>query len=274
MSYTSGIEFEMTRPTEGLSTILPAIGEFFSSDLVYLGPMSKYATWHLKLLPTSGEEEIPCKICFRYLQSTTAWALIINGDVKAAAPGKLSDAKVFDIAFKLSGQYFTINSLVENNTKFTVLLRMNGEEASDSKSMADIDLGETVIKQIRITGTRSYDDKYGKRVTVYTVSSTIDNGPDVEVEQRYSAFEALDSMIRGQIPHHLRTIMPSLPGKVLNPFTDQNSPDFIEQRRNKLQSYLDLILGNDKIKHLSDLACFLGRHPITGHGLQLPAADV
>ena len=80
----------------------------------------------------------------------------------------------------------------------------------------------------------------------------------------------LDLVIRAQTDAHMLSSLPSLPGKIFNPLTDQTSEAFISQRRDALQHYLNQLLLNSKVVHYSELFSFLGLHPITGEPIRPP----
>ena len=53
-------------------------------------------------------------------------------------------------------------------------------------------------------------------------------------------------------------------GKVLNPFTDQTSREFINTRRADLAVYINKVINFPKAVKNSDVLKFLGLDPVTG----------
>lgn len=87
----------------------------------------------------------------------------------------------------------------------------------------------------------------GKEVIYYQLLVKTGLGDEITVYHRYSEFDLLDKCIKSQLDGHLRSSLPSLPGKVWNPFVNQFDEDFLQTRRLALQRFLVTLLGNSKV---------------------------
>lgn len=79
------------------------------------------------------------------------------------------------------------------------------------------------------------------------------------MNRRFKDFADLNSLVKQNFKgHHLRSSLPTFPEKTLKVLTDHRDPDFIQERRRKLESYLVLLVA---VPHVADMTClksFLG----------------
>lgn len=236
-------DFELISPTNNKNKDYP-IGDVFDSD-VMLGSGTNYRAWHVHVLGLNmGRREFGVKIVFRHNPASGVWVLIINGDIKAKRFEKKFD-KEFMLTFKLYGRIFEMK-VSRNSLKYTYSLNMDGTTVKEIREKADIYMDEKE-PQVTITEVRTGHVK-GKLITLYQISSTFSTGEKVSVERRYSEFVTLHSVVKGYTGQHLLTTLPHLPGKVLNPFFNQSSPEFLSQRKDSLQNYLITLLNNSKVR--------------------------
>lgn len=99
---------------------------------------------------------------------------------------------------------------------------------------------------------------------MYQILVKAGNGDQFVVERRFRQFDMLSRLIIAQTSSHLSNSLPSMPSKIVSPWVDQTSDNFITLRRLALQKYITQLLGNSKVVHYSDFLCFLGLHPVTG----------
>lgn len=87
--------------------------------------------------------------------------------------------------------------------------------------------------------------------------------------RRFSEFIALSTLIKALKDKHSGAL-PVLPRRIFTPWTDQQSVDFINERRAALQLYLRALLANPRVCSYTEFLCFLGLDPVTGNPLQEP----
>lgn len=114
----------------------------------------------------------------------------------------------------------------------------------------------------KVGGTiQSIDEKTeGGIVTWYLVqTSRATDGVATQVHRRFRDFVELHSQVKANLKgNHLFQALPTLPEKPLKVLTDHNDPNFIEERRRKLEIYLVTLVN---IPHVQDMVCikaFLG----------------
>ena len=271
-------------------------GDIFKPSL-WPGPQTIVRYWHIK--PPSdplamGRREPPkggWKVCLRHGPSGI-WILILNGVcVKKGLEALMT--RTFTITFPLlpTGRSFSIECVGTSSIGFTHTLRLEGQEVAELRTVLDPSLGETLPRRAGITDTRCYYEGK-KKIVVYQLfvepgitgesagaaaaanssstslgSRTTSGCGTMLIERRYSEFVSLDIIIRAATDAHLLSSLPSLPGKVFNPMTDQSSEPFIAARKEALQLYLQQILQNGKVMHYTEVFCFLGLDPVTGQSL-------
>lgn len=106
---------------------------------------------------------------------------------------------------------------------------------------------ETIPTQVSIPLYIHETDTNQKDVIFYQILVKTGYGDEITVYHRYSEFDILDKCIKSQLDGHLRSSLPSLPGKVWNPFVNQLDENFLQTRRLALQRYLVTLLGNSKV---------------------------
>ena len=101
-----------------------------------------------------------------------------------------------------------------------------------------------------------------KSVAVYTVSSSVHDGPQINVKKRFSEFVDLDRLVRSAFSNsHLLSSIPSLPPKQSKLLVKHLDPHFIEGRRIGLETYLRKLLALPRIPQNPDVLQFLGIVP-------------
>ncbi len=186
-----------------------------------------------------------CKIVIRHSYTTGTWVLLVNGDIKAKHNEKLTESKFF-VSFTLYGHLFDIEAQRSKSLSFNYVLKMEGFLVKEIRDKADISLDEPTPNHVSITDVKNCKTN-GKEIMMYVICCDVGSGEKVCVDRRYSDFVLLDEIVRGNTGRNLRSTLPKLPGKVLNPFFDQTSPDFVQRRKEALQTYLQQLLTNSKV---------------------------
>lgn len=213
-----------------------------------------YRTWHFSCAaPHMGRRESPHKLCFHWSVPGGYWLLIADGCV-VAVDRKISVERKkeylmndqFYIQFDFSGQNFNL-SVNKSKLSWDVTLSMNQSPLDEMRSLPDDPLPPVKPVNFAIDATRMMIAN-GKVNTWYQLSCDHpSSGKRFYVARRYRDFETYDSIIKGYTSRHMRPALPVLPGKVLNPFTNQLSDAFIEERRRALEMYIKTILNNPKV---------------------------
>ncbi len=240
-------DFALVAPSTNLLWKSYPVGDVFNPDTL-LGLQTNCKAWHLMISPPTnlGRREVGCKIVFRHNYATGVWVLIINGEAKAKHAEKLVDNK-FALSFKHNSQQFDISVERNNTLKYTYTLKLEGHEVKEIREKVDISLDEPLPKQVLITDVRP-GKAQGKSITLYRLCCDVGVGEKIFVERRYSEFVTLNDIVRSNTAQHIRSTLPKLPGKVLNPFFDQTNPDFVHKRREALQNYIKDLLTNSKVR--------------------------
>jgi len=265
----------MEKPNQ--TTGIGEIGDIFGSAL-WPGPQTIIRNWHIKPANcdalTLGRRDPPPgghKVSLRHGPSGN-YVLILDGQV-IRKDYEAVMVRTFTISFSLPDRRAcTIDCSGTSTIGFNHLLRLDGVEVAELRTVLDPSLGETFPRRAGVADTRVFSADVGKkRVVVYQlfVEPGGASGSDTTllIERRYSEFVTLDMLIRSATEAHLLSSLPTLPGKVFNPMTDQNSDSFIATRKESLQLYVEQLLQNHKVMHYSDVLCFLGLHPVTGKSL-------
>jgi hypothetical protein len=180
----------------------------------------------------------------------------------------------FSIPFTIRAQdHGSIDLDGEGQVVYNVACRVDGVEYIENRSQLDLSVGEVTPTVVTVPGYRveqiSNRPQEGP-VVFYQLFVKTTNGDEFMLEKRYSEINFIDSLIRSATASHLQGSLPSLPGKVWNPWTDQTSETFIYSRRMALESYFAMLIGNSKVVHYQDTLAFLGLDVLTG----LPADRV
>jgi hypothetical protein len=77
-----------------------------------------------------------------------------------------------------------------------------------------------------------------KPVTIYKIRTTAQSGKVYEVERRYSDFQELNL----RVEHLGDANMPKVPPKIISPFSSQTKEEFINTRREQLESYIQALI--------------------------------
>mmetsp|Transcript_23028 Transcript_23028/g.38432 ORF Transcript_23028/g.38432 Transcript_23028/m.38432 type:complete len:303 (-) Transcript_23028:200-1108(-) len=266
-------DFELVKPTSNLVLETFPVGDIFNT-FVNLGLQTKYRAWHINI-PSSnmGRREIGCKICARYGLLSHYWVIVINGQMRAMDRGEMIGGEI-EISFKLFDQIFVLSIIRHNIIKVKMVLKMNGYEMKEIRKTADIITGEQSPPTLVSIPSARTSVVNSRPITVYRICCEISNKEKVIVERRYSEFFYLHAMVMGHTGKHLRSTLPSLPSRVFNPFVDQKCTDFINIRREALQTYLNGLLANSKVVCYTEVLCFLGLDPMSAQPQELlPSVD-
>jgi hypothetical protein len=233
------------------------------SDGVYLGVGTFYRAWHIRVKnPMLGKRESCVKVGVRYhMAYPDGFLLFLNGRLRFVFNPTLTNSDAIVVAFKFNDNAFEITGRTAvTSVEFNLLV--NGVVVKEVKETPDIALDELRPGLISINEVRVAND--GKKPTVYyRLSFSLDGGISrVETERRYSEFVALDEIVRGHLSGHLKSTLPTLPGRIMNPFVNQSSDKFIQERKLALQQYLMGVQGNNKVR--IDLI-WLELHSLTVH---------
>lgn len=152
-----------------------------------------------------------------------------------------------------------------SSLKYNYSLLVASQPVKDVSAAAeDLTHADLLPAQVTITGTRS-EPSGRKVVTYYACETRLHNGQTARMERRYREFEQLDGLLKSSLSgSHLLPSFPNLPGRVLNPFLDQTSAEFIQDRQHHLEVYLRALINMSKIRTNPDLLVFLGLNPTTG----------
>jgi len=128
--------------------------------------------------------------------------------------------------------------------------------------------GKLVINYRIVTVIGTIADELESTIGSEEDLETVDQNHYTFIYRRYSEFEKLAQRLKGAYKgSHLLSSLPTLPGKVVNPFVDQTSPDFVNGRKHELQNYLMKIIQFPKANKNIDLLKFLGLDPLTAYPL-------
>lgn len=245
-------DFELTYTKDiKLSYKLPnyEIGDIFNSQ-VYFGRSTIFKTWHTNISSgTMGRREYPVKICTRYHSSLNILVLIINGEVKLKIEPKFDpQSKSFVLAFKLHDQPVQlVGERAMSLAKYNFRLLVDKVELKDIKACPITKKESHSPRAANIPQYRTATMQ-SKPVILYQVFCEASNHETFMVERRYSEFDRFDHILRNNLPPHILSTLPKLPGKVFNPFVDQNEVHFISQRKERLEKYLNFLLNNETVR--------------------------
>ena len=203
------------------------------------------------------------KVSLRHCPVTGIWILIVDGEFKATGSEAIYNRKFFVRLAIRPEDEGTIDLDGSGSVGYVVRLTLNGIEHEESRTLPDISVGEAIPTLATVPGYRLGTTPDGPTV-FYQVYVKTSAGEEHMLEKRYSEINHLDALIRSQTASHLVKSLPSLPGKVWNPWTDQTSETFIHQRRTALELYFSMLIGNSKVVHYQETLVFFGMHPLTG----------
>lgn len=149
----------------------------------------------------------------------------------------------------------------------------NGSSSNDSHGSGSSGEGRVPV-QVMVPEIRTQSSE-GKLIVHYKVVCALSGGKGetgrdgaVVVFRRYRDFDKLDRLVRSAFAgSHLLNSLPNLPIKILNPFTDQSDPAFIDNRRQELEVYLKRLIRMPKASNNPDLLRFFSLHPVSGQPL-------
>jgi hypothetical protein len=256
------LDYSNPRVMSTFTEVPPADHHIFSPKL-WPGIQTITRSWHFKLFDGStGRRENPHKINFRHCQATGNWVLIVDGRYQVSGCEPVL-TREFDVSFNFGGKPCAIYADGTASLYYEHQLVIDGVPIEALHKKVDISLGERTPQKIRIPKFRTYREM-SKLVVVYMIEITDGFGDEMLIERRYSDFAYLDSCIRAATEGHMYYSLPTIPGKVYNPWVDQSSNEFIEERRQGLESYMSMLWGNGKVTYYTDFFVFLGLNPLTG----------
>ena len=222
------------------------------------------------------------KILFRHSLTGGNWVLIVDGRwvlrflillhcftfyfsrrVEVAGYEPVTNAE-FTISFKLGNENAHISCVMETSVfNYQHRFFINTIEQTPFRAQLESSFNESLPTQITVPShiARLDGNKYAIYYQIDVVSA---DGSVHSVYHRYSAFDLLDLSMRSLLDGHLKSSLPSLPGKVFNPFFNQMAEKFLNDRQQHLQQYLQILLGNSKAVYTTDFLCFLGLDPLSG----------
>lgn len=263
-----------------VSLIVYQCESMYQLSLLYflgIGLSPVICSWHLTLSPPDmGRRETNHKISLRHAQLTGHWILCIDGLI--TQKGKITNSdRAFLITFRLMDKAIVILCNGQSSLKYKYFLQIEGQEYPHLGQVAVSSLGEKAPKYVTVPKVSSRREN-GSVVTFYELQVETPSIPETHlpavkgykftIERRFSEFVLLDAMIRSQTESHLVDSLPKLPTKFKMPFSKQTDEEFIESRRQSVESYMRFLLANEKILHYTEFMCFLGLHPITGDPLE------
>lgn len=192
------------------------------------------------------------------------------------------------IEFPIDNMTCTIIIGFSGSTGFNYTCQLGDETLTESRNQLENLEESDIIPRVIMVPEFQTSSSTGKLVINYKVTTVIgtisddletkivseldleevENTQHTFVYRRYNEFEKLAQRLKGAYKgSHLLSSLPSLPGKVINPFVDQTTPDFINSRKNDLEQYLRKIIHFPKANKNIDLLKFLGLDPLTAYPL-------
>lgn len=235
---------------------------------LFPSPASLSYSWHIKQADAKmGRREVKSKVTFRHCPVSGAWVLLVNGVFQLRGQQMISNRK-FDIPFFIESKDRGMISLDgEKSVGYTVTCTVNDIEYVENRQNLDISMDEHVVTICTVPGYRV--EQSTEQVVFYQLFVKTTSGEEFMLEKRYSEINFLDGLVRSATASHMVNSLPSLPGKVWNPFTDQTTETFIYKRRMDLEMYFNMLIGNAKVVHYQDVMAFFNLDVLTG----LPKSD-
>ena len=249
------------------------VGDIFRSNTAPGSQMISRA-WHFRPTTVELEEhssESGHKIILRHCPSSGKWILIIDGLPYMKGCEPVINRK-FTISFAINVHQEVIISAT-GKTGFRMgyshILTFQGRDIEEIKGYpGGLSVGDNPPEHVSIPDSRVYYDGF-KNVTLFQIFIRPIEGGQIIAERRFSEFIILNNLIKALKDKHVG-ILPTLPGRVFTPWTDQQSVLFTDERRIALQFYLQSLLTNSRVCAYTEFLCFLGLDPITGNPLQVP----
>lgn len=227
---------------ENAASIDSVFGEYMWPGVNTVG-----LNWHVKLQDASmGRRETCHKICFRHGQMKGSYVLLVDGVAQITNGFQPVTARQpVRVEFKMDGKNCCIvfdgmRSLIS----YVHNLFIEGVRFPEARETIDIGTNERMPTSVATCGIKIVA---GVVYFGLNVSFGSDESTKVTIYRRYSQFVMLDSLIRAQLDFHLISSMPSLPGKVYNPYFNQLSKAFLAERHDGVCNYLNQLLGNSKV---------------------------
>ena len=245
------------------------VGDIFK---FWTGSQSISRAWHFRLQDEESRETAH-KIVFRHNVATGSWVIVLDGKPFMNGFEPIINRK-FEITFMIEDHYSSVISANgTSGVRYSHRLIVQDKEINEIKrSMTEsLSVGEQIPEHVSIPDSRSYSDGT-KEVTLYQIFIKLLNGSQIIVERRFSEFVFLRSILMSQKDQLIDRI-PVLPGRVCAPWTDQLSSTFINDRRIALEVFLLGLLANPRVRHYTEVFCFLGLDPITGSALLQPMSS-
>lgn len=209
---------------------------YFSSNFFFI---------YFRADPAYGRRGRSHKIVFRHSVTNGNWVLIIDGRFEAAGYEPITSSK-FSVSFKLGNSNCYVEAATQNLIYQHEFYIENKIQVPFNKQV-ESPATETIPTQVSVPLYVRQTEANNKEVIFYQVLVKTGYGDEITIYHRYSEFDLLDKCIKSQLDGHLRSSLPSLPGKIWNPFVDQFDEDFLQTRRLALQRYLVTLLGNSKV---------------------------
>jgi PX domain len=209
------------------------------------------------------------KIVLRHC--TNKWILIIDGQPHMKGVNSMTTAN-FEVKFSINSfEKAVITVERKKGMSHSYKLVVNETEIQEIKrTVGSLNIGDKPPEHLSIPDTRLFNDGV-KDVTLYQIFVKPSNGGQIIAERRFSEFIMLSRLIDALKDQHAGR-MPTLPRRVFAPWTDQQSPEFIECRRVALQTYLQTLLANTRVCTYTEFLCFIGLDPRTGDALSEPTS--
>ena len=145
-------------------------------------------------------------------------------------------------------------------TGFTYQLVINDKVIPEATEEVARDQDKVVFRPKILSCSFTHDEFSDYQIAWYEVETTrLEDGARTVVHRRFKEFADLNSQIKQNLKgHHLRWTIPPLPDKPLKQMTDHRDPQFIEDRRANLETYIQAMVA---VPHVSNMICikaFLG----------------
>lgn len=200
------------------------------------------------------------KLCLRHSNVSGTYIIILDGVPQVHGYQPVTARQPTTVSLTVEGHEceITIDGM-KSIFSYTHKLTIDGVNQPELRELADSGFNERIPKKIIPQGVALVGD-----LAYYRYEIDLGNGESTSISRRFSQFAMLDQLIIAQTADHLQTSLPILPSKVYNPYFDQTSKEFLEERQRGITSYLNTLLGNSKVNCTTDFLSFLGLNPITG----------
>ena len=246
------------------------VGDIFRQN-TFPGPNIFSRSWHFLSVEQGNPVNAGHKVTLRHCFSSGKWCLIVDGLPHMRGFEPLTN-RTFEIRFSVNSienAVITANRKSGMSVGFSHTLTVDELEIQELKRTTEcLNVGDKPPEHVSIPDTRLFNDGV-KDVTLFQIFIKPFQGGQIIAERRFSEFLLLNKVIIALKDRHAGTL-PLLPRRVFTPWTDQQSKEFIDERRVALQSYLQSLLSNSRVCTYSEFLCFIGLDPITGNALQEP----